>query len=141
MNGGRCIGPNRCACVYGYTGRYCEIDYRTGPCFMDISEQDTCTDQLEGKQKLLLVGLKRLSHYILNCLTFQVLSAPSSCVARPSGRPGATRARSVRRSFPATRSASSKTSTPESAWTLTSARLFQVYASESLSGLVTNSIL
>ena len=32
-NGGRCIGPNRCACIYGYTGRYCEIDYRTGPCF------------------------------------------------------------------------------------------------------------
>ena len=29
-NGGRCIGPNRCACVYGYTGRYCEIDYRWG---------------------------------------------------------------------------------------------------------------
>jgi len=27
-NGGRCIGPNRCACVYGYTGRHCEIDYR-----------------------------------------------------------------------------------------------------------------
>ena len=23
----------RCACVYGYTGRYCEIDYRTGPCY------------------------------------------------------------------------------------------------------------
>ncbi len=32
-NGGRCIGPNRCACVYGYTGRRCEIDYRTGPCY------------------------------------------------------------------------------------------------------------
>jgi hypothetical protein len=32
-NGGRCIGPNRCACVYGYTGRYCEIDYRVGPCY------------------------------------------------------------------------------------------------------------
>lgn len=32
-NGGRCIGPNRCACVYGYTGRHCEIDYRTGPCY------------------------------------------------------------------------------------------------------------
>jgi len=23
-NGGRCIGPDRCACVYGYTGRRCE---------------------------------------------------------------------------------------------------------------------
>ncbi len=33
QNGGRCIGPNRCACIYGYTGRFCEIDYRTGPCY------------------------------------------------------------------------------------------------------------
>ena len=24
LNGGRCIGPNRCACVYGFTGRRCE---------------------------------------------------------------------------------------------------------------------
>ncbi len=24
LNGGRCIGPDRCACVYGYTGRKCE---------------------------------------------------------------------------------------------------------------------
>ena len=24
MNGGRCIGPNRCACVYGFTGQRCE---------------------------------------------------------------------------------------------------------------------
>lgn len=24
QNGGRCIGPNRCACVYGFTGPQCE---------------------------------------------------------------------------------------------------------------------
>lgn len=24
QNGGRCIGPDRCACVYGFTGRKCE---------------------------------------------------------------------------------------------------------------------
>lgn len=24
LNGGRCIGPDRCACVYGYAGRRCE---------------------------------------------------------------------------------------------------------------------
>ena len=24
LNGGRCIGPDRCACVYGFTGRRCE---------------------------------------------------------------------------------------------------------------------
>ena len=24
-NGGRCIGPDRCACPYGYTGRQCEL--------------------------------------------------------------------------------------------------------------------
>ncbi|XP_076876101.1 fibrillin-2 [Brachyhypopomus gauderio] len=33
QNGGRCTGPNRCACVYGFTGPQCERDYRTGPCF------------------------------------------------------------------------------------------------------------
>ncbi|GIY47215.1 fibrillin-1, partial [Caerostris extrusa] len=26
LNGGRCIGPDRCACVYGFTGRRCERD-------------------------------------------------------------------------------------------------------------------
>ncbi|KAI4541427.1 hypothetical protein MG293_008569 [Ovis ammon polii] len=26
QNGGRCIGPNRCACVYGFTGPQCERD-------------------------------------------------------------------------------------------------------------------
>lgn len=24
LNGGRCIGPDRCACVYGYAGKRCE---------------------------------------------------------------------------------------------------------------------
>lgn len=28
LNQGRCIGPDRCACIYGYTGRRCETDYR-----------------------------------------------------------------------------------------------------------------
>lgn len=23
-NGGRCIGPDRCACVYGFSGNHCE---------------------------------------------------------------------------------------------------------------------
>ncbi|XP_054253822.1 fibrillin-2 isoform X1 [Indicator indicator] len=46
-NGGRCIGPNRCACVYGFTGAQCERDYRTGPCFTQVNNQ-TCQDQLTG---------------------------------------------------------------------------------------------
>ncbi|KAL2100226.1 hypothetical protein ACEWY4_004620 [Coilia grayii] len=30
QNGGRCIGPNRCACVYGFTGPQCErVDEHT----------------------------------------------------------------------------------------------------------------
>lgn len=24
QNGGRCVGPNRCACVYGFTGPQCQ---------------------------------------------------------------------------------------------------------------------
>lgn len=24
LNGGKCVGPDRCACVYGFTGRRCE---------------------------------------------------------------------------------------------------------------------
>jgi hypothetical protein len=24
LNGGRCIGPDKCACLYGYAGRRCE---------------------------------------------------------------------------------------------------------------------
>lgn len=31
QNGGRCIGPNRCACVYGFTGPQCERG-ETGSC-------------------------------------------------------------------------------------------------------------
>ena len=46
-NGGRCIGPNRCACVYGFTGRHCEIDYRTGPCYRK-AEDGQCSQQLQG---------------------------------------------------------------------------------------------
>uniref|UniRef100_T1HXV0 Uncharacterized protein n=1 Tax=Rhodnius prolixus TaxID=13249 RepID=T1HXV0_RHOPR len=26
LNGGRCIAPDRCACIYGYTGKRCEAD-------------------------------------------------------------------------------------------------------------------
>ncbi|XP_061481297.1 fibrillin-2 [Rhineura floridana] len=47
QNGGRCIGPNRCACVYGFTGPQCERDYRTGPCFTQVSNQ-MCQGQLTG---------------------------------------------------------------------------------------------
>ncbi|XP_029108624.1 fibrillin-2 isoform X1 [Scleropages formosus] len=45
QNGGRCVGPNRCACVYGFTGPLCERDYRTGPCFMQVSKQ-MCQGQM-----------------------------------------------------------------------------------------------
>ncbi|KAM7285248.1 putative coiled-coil domain-containing protein 64A [Ixodes scapularis] len=44
QNGGRCIGKDRCACVYGYTGRHY---YRTGPCFRKL-RQSFCSDQLAG---------------------------------------------------------------------------------------------
>ncbi|XP_032070485.1 fibrillin-2 [Thamnophis elegans] len=47
QNGGRCIGPNRCACVYGFTGPQCERDYRTGPCFIQVNNQ-MCQGQLAG---------------------------------------------------------------------------------------------
>ncbi|XP_035248375.1 fibrillin-2 isoform X1 [Anguilla anguilla] len=47
QNGGRCIGPNRCACVYGFTGPQCERDYRTGPCFTQVSNQ-MCQGQMSG---------------------------------------------------------------------------------------------
>ncbi|XP_044302577.1 fibrillin-2 isoform X1 [Varanus komodoensis] len=47
QNGGRCIGPNRCACVYGFTGPQCERDYRTGPCFTQVNNQ-MCQGQLTG---------------------------------------------------------------------------------------------
>ncbi|KAH6937565.1 hypothetical protein HPB50_001718 [Hyalomma asiaticum] len=47
LNGGRCIGKDRCSCVYGYTGRRCERDYRTGPCFRNM-RQSSCLDQLPG---------------------------------------------------------------------------------------------
>ncbi|XP_041916071.1 fibrillin-2-like [Alosa sapidissima] len=47
QNGGRCIGPNRCACVYGFTGPQCERDYRTGPCFTQVNNQ-MCQGQVSG---------------------------------------------------------------------------------------------
>ncbi|XP_063036507.1 fibrillin-2 isoform X2 [Melospiza melodia melodia] len=47
QNGGRCVGPNRCACVYGFTGPQCQRDYRTGPCFTQVSKQ-MCQGQLTG---------------------------------------------------------------------------------------------
>ncbi|XP_076373655.1 fibrillin-1-like isoform X1 [Tachypleus tridentatus] len=47
LNGGRCIGNDRCACVYGFTGRRCERDYRTGPCFKKVQNQ-FCSGQLPG---------------------------------------------------------------------------------------------
>ncbi|KAM4878543.1 LOW QUALITY PROTEIN: fibrillin-2 [Sylvia borin] len=47
QNGGRCVGPIRCACVYGFTGPHCQRDYRTGPCFTQVSKQ-MCQGQLTG---------------------------------------------------------------------------------------------
>ncbi|TSK16121.1 Fibrillin-2 [Bagarius yarrelli] len=47
QNGGRCIGPNRCACVYGFTGSQCERDYRTGPCFSQVLDK-MCHSQVSG---------------------------------------------------------------------------------------------
>ena len=45
-NGGRCIGPEKCACVYGFTGPNCEKDFRAGPCFTQM-EDNHCFNQLE----------------------------------------------------------------------------------------------
>ncbi|KAJ8945202.1 hypothetical protein NQ318_013652 [Aromia moschata] len=45
--GGRCIGPDRCACVYGFSGNHCETDYRTGPCYTG-HQGALCVNQLEG---------------------------------------------------------------------------------------------
>uniref|UniRef100_A0A8C1IP79 Fibrillin 1 n=1 Tax=Cyprinus carpio TaxID=7962 RepID=A0A8C1IP79_CYPCA len=47
LNGGRCVAPNRCLCNYGFTGAQCERDYRTGPCFVSVSNQ-MCQGQLTG---------------------------------------------------------------------------------------------
>ncbi|XP_059151338.1 fibrillin-1-like isoform X1 [Physella acuta] len=47
LNGGRCIGKDRCACPYGYTGQNCEQDFRTGPCFTQVSN-GICRGQLTG---------------------------------------------------------------------------------------------
>ncbi|CAC5378602.1 FBN2_3 [Mytilus coruscus] len=47
LNGGKCLGNNRCACSYGFSGKRCEVDYRTGPCFTELSD-DMCRGQLTG---------------------------------------------------------------------------------------------
>uniref|UniRef100_A0A8C3NS08 Fibrillin 2 n=1 Tax=Cyanoderma ruficeps TaxID=181631 RepID=A0A8C3NS08_9PASS len=47
QNGGQCVGPNQCACVYGFTGPQCQRDYRTGPCFTQVNKQ-MCQGQLTG---------------------------------------------------------------------------------------------
>ncbi|XP_021100835.1 fibrillin-3 isoform X3 [Heterocephalus glaber] len=46
-NRGRCVGPNRCACVYGFLGPQCERDYRTGPCFSQVGPKG-CQHHLTG---------------------------------------------------------------------------------------------
>ncbi|XP_040587441.1 fibrillin-3 isoform X2 [Mesocricetus auratus] len=49
-NGGRCIGPNLCACVYGFVGPQCERDYQdyqVGPCFPQVSPEG-CQHQPTG---------------------------------------------------------------------------------------------
>lgn len=65
-NGGRCIGPDRCACIYGFAGKHCEIgktnkwrrysledfthftsDFRTGPCYTG-ARGSLCVNQLQG---------------------------------------------------------------------------------------------
>lgn len=47
LNGGRCTGPDRCACMYGFVGRRCESDFRTGPCYTKI-KGSLCLNQLQG---------------------------------------------------------------------------------------------
>jgi hypothetical protein len=47
-NGGRCIGPDQCVCVYGFTGQSCQQDFRKGPCFTRM-ESEKCFDQLTGQ--------------------------------------------------------------------------------------------
>ncbi|XP_052610644.1 fibrillin-3 isoform X2 [Peromyscus californicus insignis] len=46
-NGGRCIGPNLCACVYGFMGPQCERDFQMGPCFPQVRPEG-CQRQLTG---------------------------------------------------------------------------------------------
>lgn len=47
VNGGRCVGGDRCSCPYGFTGTTCEHDFRTGPCFTQVSN-NMCRGQLTG---------------------------------------------------------------------------------------------
>ncbi|XP_033615292.1 fibrillin-3 [Fukomys damarensis] len=42
---GRCVGPNRCACVFGFLGPQCERDYRMGPCLSQVGPKG-CQHQL-----------------------------------------------------------------------------------------------
>ncbi|KAH0507693.1 Fibrillin-3 [Microtus ochrogaster] len=46
-NGGRCIGPNLCACVYGFMGPQCERDFQMGPCYPHVGPEG-CQHQLTG---------------------------------------------------------------------------------------------
>lgn len=66
-NRGKCIGPDICACLYGFSGNHCEtgilyckrfqnmmnhfinflIDYRTGPCYTG-HRGALCVNQLDG---------------------------------------------------------------------------------------------
>lgn len=46
QNGGRCVGPNRCACVYGFTGPQCQrgkINLRKNAISSDTQKIAMCT--------------------------------------------------------------------------------------------------
>ncbi|PVD20223.1 hypothetical protein C0Q70_20719 [Pomacea canaliculata] len=47
QNGGRCVSQDTCRCPYGFTGKSCEHDFRTGPCFTQVSN-NMCRGQLTG---------------------------------------------------------------------------------------------
>ncbi|KAL8595710.1 hypothetical protein ACOMHN_012130 [Nucella lapillus] len=47
QNGGRCVGQDKCSCPFGFTGTSCQHDFRTGPCFTQVSN-NMCRGQLTG---------------------------------------------------------------------------------------------